>query len=64
MSGEIFKKINNHLKSITMNSKEFYVTPVITEVELEQEGVLCSSERNGTGIDPLNPGQDWSDMWN
>ncbi len=47
-----------------MNSKEFYLTPTIIEVELEQEGVLCSSERNGTGIDPLNPGQDWSDMWN
>ena len=47
-----------------MNSKEFYLTPVITEVEFEQEGVLCSSERNATGIDPLNPGHDWSDMWN
>ena len=46
-----------------MNSKLFYETPVLTEVELEQEGVLCSSDRNG-GIDPLDPGHDWSDMWN
>ena len=46
-----------------MNIKEFYVTPAIIEVELEQEGVLCSSDRTG-GIDQLTPGNDWSDMWN
>lgn len=46
-----------------MNSKDFYDTPIITEVELQHEGLLCASETSG-GIDPLNPEQDWSDMWN
>ena len=47
-----------------MNSKEFYVAPAIIEMELTHEGVLCSSDRDATGIDPLNPEYDWSDMWN
>ena len=47
-----------------MNRKEFYESPAIMEVEIVQEGVLCSSDRDATGIDPLNPEYDWSDMWN
>ena len=46
-----------------MKSKVFYLAPAIREVEFEQEGVLCSSERNG-GIDSLKEGHDWSDRWN
>ena len=47
-----------------MNRKQFYETPAIMEVEFVQEGVLCSSDKDATGIDPLNPEYDWSDMWN
>lgn len=46
-----------------MNKKENYVTPEVNELELSTEGFLCSSERNG-GIDQLEEGLDWSDMWN
>jgi len=46
-----------------MNKKIFYVTPDLKEVVLEQEGLLCASEREGN-IDPLNPKYDWSDdLW-
>ena len=47
-----------------MKRKEFYVAPEINEVEFDPEGVLCSSERNAIGIDQLEEGHDWSDMWN
>jgi hypothetical protein len=46
-----------------MDKKVFYVTPDLSEVEFNQEGVLCSSERNGQ-IDQLENKYDWSDMWN
>ena len=46
-----------------MNIKFFYVSPTIKEVEFVQEGVLCSSDRNGN-IDSLKEGYDFSDMWN
>ena len=46
-----------------MTKKFNYETPVMEKLELVQEGVLCSSERNG-GIDLLNPTIDWSDIWN
>ena len=46
-----------------MNKKVNYETPEVRELEFANEGVLCSSDRNG-GIDNLTPGQDWSDMWN
>lgn len=45
-----------------MEKKVFYVSPVLEELEIAQEGVLCSSERNG-GIDQLNE-IDWSGIWN
>ena len=47
---------------MTMNKKVFYVAPAINEVEFVQEGVLCSSDRNGT-VDPMTDGPDFSDMW-
>ena len=46
-----------------MNKKVNYETPVINELEFVNEGLLCSSEQNG-GIDQLEDGYDWSDMWN
>lgn len=46
-----------------MDKKLFYETPYLKEVEFNQEGVLCTSERGGS-IDDLNPKYDWSDMWN
>ena len=46
-----------------MKTKVYYETPVLSELELAQEGVLCSSEREG-GIDQLQDKYDWSDMWN
>ncbi|MBR5562643.1 MAG: hypothetical protein IKW11_00250 [Bacteroidales bacterium] len=46
-----------------MKSNEFYVAPDIKMVDLDHEGVLCSSQSNG-GIDNLTPGNDWSDdLW-
>ena len=45
-----------------MNKKFFYQTPDINEVELNNEGILCASERNGE-IDQLESKYDWSDMW-
>lgn len=46
-----------------MNKKVFYETPELIEQEFVSEGVLCSSDRLG-GIDQLENGPDWSDMWN
>ena len=46
-----------------MDKKVFYVTPALNEVEFNQEGVLCTSEKEGQ-IDQLEEGPDWSDMWN
>lgn len=46
-----------------MNKKVFYVAPALNEVEFNQEGVLCASERGGQ-IDQLHQIYDWSDMWN
>lgn len=47
-----------------MEKKVFYVSPVLEELEIAQEGVLCSSDRNG-GIDKLTVGPDWSEeLWN
>lgn len=46
-----------------MDKKVFYVTPDLSEVEFNQEGVLCTSESDGQ-IDQLKEGPDWSDMWN
>ncbi len=44
--------------------KIFYVSPDLNEVEISQEGILCSSSRKG-GIDQLNDKFDWSDdLWN
>ena len=43
-----------------MNKKVFYVTPCINEVELDLEGVLCASDKNGQ-IDQLNNKYDWSE---
>ena len=45
-----------------MNKKMFYVAPAVEEMELMQEGVLCTS--GGVGqIDPLKDGEDLSGMW-
>lgn len=46
-----------------MDMKTLYFSPELREIELNQEGVLCSSDRDGS-IDNLTPGPDWSDMWN
>ena len=46
-----------------MNIKDLYVSPVSMQVEINQEGVLCASVRDG-GIDQLDNKYDWSDMWN
>ena len=46
-----------------MDMKTLYFSPELREIELNQEGVLCTSERGGS-IDDLNPKYDWSDMWN
>ena len=46
-----------------MNKKIFYVSPDLKEVVIDQEGVLCTSDRDG-GIDPLEKKYDWSDeLW-
>jgi hypothetical protein len=39
-----------------------YETPELKELEFVNEGVLCSSDSLG-GIDQLENGYDWSDMW-
>lgn len=59
----INKLINNKLKQDIMDKKVFYVSPDLVEVELNPEGVLCTSESDGQ-IDQLKEGPDWSDMWN
>lgn len=46
-----------------MNKKVFYVAPDVQQLELDSEGVLCSSEQSGS-MKPLEEGNDWSDMWN
>ena len=46
-----------------MDKKLFYSSPELREIEFTQEGVLCTSQRDGS-IDDLNPKYDWSDMWN
>ena len=46
-----------------MKTKVYYETPVLNEVEFNQEGILCASERQG-GIDQLQETHDWSGMWN
>lgn len=46
-----------------MDKKVFYVAPYLTEVELNHEGVLCASDRNGQ-IDQLEDKYDWADdLW-
>ena len=46
-----------------MDRKVFYVSPDLKEVELNLEGVLCASERDGE-IDQLVE-KDWSEgLWN
>ena len=46
-----------------MNKTVFYVAPDIRQLELDAEGVLCSSEQGGT-MKPVEEGNDWTDMWN
>lgn len=46
-----------------MKSKVFYVTPELNKLELDLEGIICSSDRNGN-IDPLDQAHDWSDYFN
>lgn len=46
-----------------MDKKVFYVAPDLTEVELNHEGVLCASDRNGQ-IDQLEDKYYWADdLW-
>lgn len=46
-----------------MDKKVFYVAPDLTEVEINLEGVLCASDRNGQ-IDQLEDKYDWADdLW-
>lgn len=46
-----------------MNKKNFYVSPDLKEVVIDQEGVLCASEKGGS-IDQLNESYDWADqLW-